>query len=129
MDRDTAKEFRKDFKTAMASLEEKYNARITLGSISFSSNSLRSKFEFVEHPENGKTIEEVEFAKVAPRYGLTGEDYGRLFVSNGETYILTGLNPRAPKYPIIGTMLRNASKRYKFTRKVLDNLGDFQWEV
>lgn len=53
------------------------------------------------------------FARYASLYGLTEADYGRQFMHKGETYLLVGINPAAPRFPIQGKRVRDG-RVYKF---------------
>lgn len=54
------------------------------------------------------------FEVLAVDYGLSPTDFGREFRANGETFQITGLNPRRPKYPIDAERLPDRSQ-FKFT--------------
>jgi len=54
-----------------------------------------------------------EFDAYCHMYGLTLRDYGSTFRRGNATYKIVGLNPNAPKYPIIAEL--PSGKRYRFT--------------
>ena len=54
------------------------------------------------------------FEVLAADFGLSPTDFGREFRANGETFKITGLSPRRPKYPIDAERLSDRSQ-YKFT--------------
>lgn len=46
--------------------------------------------------EDGKSAEQREFEKLAPHFGLSAEDYGRIIVLGRKRYRLVGFRPNAP---------------------------------
>jgi hypothetical protein len=44
--------------------------------------------------------ERVTFELMAEMFGLKPDDFGRVFVTGGETFRITGINPNRPRYPI-----------------------------
>lgn len=54
-----------------------------------------------------------DFDRYADLFGLKPEDYGRTFVTRGETYQITGISPNRPKYPINAKSVRTG-KSFKF---------------
>lgn len=66
--------------------------------------------------------DESDFARSAPLYGLSADDYGREFTSRGTQYRVTGINARAPKFPLQAERLSDG-KRFKFTTSVIDRLA------
>jgi hypothetical protein len=44
--------------------------------------------------------EQVKFALLARKYGLSPDDYGREFSTGRETFRIVGIETRRPKYPI-----------------------------
>jgi hypothetical protein len=69
-----------------------------------------AKFSFTCMQENGVPT---DFAKRAPRFGLTADHYGATFMAQGKAYSLVDISERAPKYPMIGEHLLT-HKLYKF---------------
>lgn len=68
--------------------------------------NLRAGFGFgvrVGIPLSDGTIFEPDkamFELMAESYGLTPDDFGREFSTGNETFRITGIEPRRPKYPI-----------------------------
>jgi len=54
-----------------------------------------------------------EWDKYAPRFGLKSTDFGKTFVSNGQTFTLSGVKPRGKKYNVLAK--NPAGKCYKFS--------------
>ena len=67
------------------------------------------------------TKEAAAFKQMAHFYGLKAEDLGREFTIRGNTYILVGLNPSAPKWPFIATGKADG-KSYKFQEAAIKSL-------
>lgn len=51
---------------------------------------------------DGRTLdpEQVRFEALAEAFGLSPDDFGREFKTGRETFRITGIDPRRPKYPI-----------------------------
>jgi hypothetical protein len=45
-------------------------------------------------------LEKDMFAYLAERYGLASSDFGREFITGGERFRITGIDPKRPKYPV-----------------------------
>jgi len=121
MNRETAKQFRTDFNQAVKTLEEKYNAKIAIGNISYGSSELSTKLTVKEKPSGGKSIEQAEFEKTSFMFGLKPEDYNKQFSTHSGKYKIVALKPQSPKYPVIGKCIIT-DKTYKFTRSVLSQI-------
>tara|TARA_R110000824_G_scaffold260899_1_gene449507 strand:- start:433 stop:843 length:411 start_codon:yes stop_codon:yes gene_type:complete len=102
---------------ALKAVAEKYGLILKPGRGAFdpSAGTFTPKFTFICETEDGVPA---DFARLAPRYDLTVEDYGREFTTYAGTYRLTGINPRRRKYPISGTCVRSG-KGYKFPLKAV----------
>ena len=98
----TLKQFRQDFQDAVKSLEEKYGIVIQAKSITYSSNEFHFKVEVV----NGESKEDEDarrdtFNQYCSSYGLTRDDFMRIFDTGVAKYQIVGINPNRRKYPII----------------------------
>ena len=69
-------------------------------------------------PDSGRRA----FERDAYQFGLTADQFGATFVSNGQEFRVTGINTRAPKYPIKATCLLSG-KPYKFPASVVSKIG------
>jgi len=65
-------------------------------------------------PEETAKVERAEWKRWAPTFGFDADDYGRTFTCRGTEYRLTGLNPRAPKYPVQAVRVSDG-RGFKFT--------------
>ena len=96
------KQFRIDFQNAVSDLEKKHEAKISLGSIRFSSYEFSGKITVkkISIPvSDGKTIspEQYEFEKYCELYGLQKEDFGKTFSMSGKEFRISGINVKASK--------------------------------
>ena len=101
----------------LEALSELHGIKLSLGNGSF--NGANGRFELIvaTKQEDGMelTKEAVNFKQHAQRYGLMPGDLGREFISGaGRRFILIGLNPGRPKFPIQAKCLDD-NKTYKFT--------------
>lgn len=65
---------------------------------------------------DGRTLdpEQLRFEALAAAFGLSPEDYGREFSTGRETFKVTGIDPRRPKYPISAERVPDR-QGFKFT--------------
>jgi len=54
------------------------------------------------------------FEVLAEHFGLKPSDYGQTFKSNGESFRITAINPKRPKFPISAERVADG-RGYKFT--------------
>lgn len=108
-----------DIDVAMARVAAEYEGlKITRGSTRYNSleATLRLKLQVV-NSEGESESERRDFDTLARSYGLLPEDLGAVFRFNGKQYRLTGINPRARKYPIKGERVSD-KKKFKFPKSV-----------
>ena len=96
------KQFRIDFQNAVSDLEKKYEAKISLGDIRFSSYEFSGRITVKKTSipiSDGKTIspEQYEFEKYCELYGLQKEDFGKVLTMNGRKFKISGINTKASK--------------------------------
>lgn len=75
--------------------------------------------EGIPAADDGDTVnknapEALAYTEAAAFYGLPADGLGREFIVNGDTFVITGLNERAPKMPVQGTRVSDG-KRFKFS--------------
>ncbi len=65
---------------------------------------------------DGSTLdpEMLRFEALAEAFGLSAADYGRQFSTGRETFRVTGIDPRRPKYPISAERIPDG-QGFKFT--------------
>ena len=117
-DKPVMRAIRADIDAALALVAGKYGIKLALaGNVSFSPTGFRGRLEgFVTEVRtlDGATVcaEEAEFRQLAPMFGLEPGDYGKPFRSAGSVYVIAGIKPHRPKYPIVATGPQGG--RYKF---------------
>jgi hypothetical protein len=77
-------------------------------------------FEFRVARDHAEEGDRAEFGLHAHLYGLTPDDFGRRFSSNGRFYAVIGFMPRNRKYPVLAR--DDSGSRYKFPSAVLEDL-------
>lgn len=106
-----------DIEVAIAGIAAKYEGlKITRGNARF--NELEATFKLklqVVNDEGESESERRDFDTLARSYGLLPEDLGTEFRFRGKLYRLTGINPRARKYPIKGDRVSD-KKKFKFPK-------------
>jgi hypothetical protein len=113
------KDFRRDFNEAMAPLQKKYNFAIGLSGIKYGAADFHAKLEVVEangadaaSAEDGlRRVEEISLKQNGRLYGVEG-CYGRFARIQGHRFVLTGLNARARKSPLLALDI-DKGKTYK----------------
>ena len=95
--------FRKDFKEAMAPLQDKYDITISLGNITYTADEFYGKMT-VKNSRDKEEIERKDFDRDVWKYehlGFEAGMYRRIFVgANGKRYAIIGFNTRSKKYPL-----------------------------
>lgn len=120
-DRNFIANFQEEILEAITKIGEKWGVRLDDKKGSFDVRNFDLALRFCPGPGDGRDPEERAFAEYAGLFGLEAGDYQRPFLSLGKPYLLVGLKPRNPKYPVIG--IGRNGKRYKFPRDVLENLA------
>jgi len=120
------KTLRNEIDNALATVAKKNGIALSIGRITYDSGSFRTKLEaaVVGANTSGASLHEVQMKNALRDYGsmfgVSENDYGKAFFSNGTRYTLIGLKPSRPKYPVIGMSARGA--RYKFPEGVLSQI-------
>jgi len=108
-------EFRRDFKTAMADLEEKHDVFISIGNIRYDETSFGSKLSVTSKPTDGKSQQQSEFERLAESFGVKKSDYGKTIrLQDGTDGKLVGIKERGRKYPFVVKI--SDGRRYKMGR-------------
>lgn len=106
---------RPDFEDAMKQLEEKYGVRISLGKLTYDSNSAGGKLTILDIGDGGDVFskERDDFIKHAIIYGLKSEWIDGKFKHNGKSFEISGLKTRNSKLPVLAKNVKTG-KVYKF---------------
>lgn len=95
----TLKTMRPQIEEALKELGERLGIDFSLGRGTYNASGVSGSFalEMAARDEaTGKSGGQVLFERLAPRYGLTAEDYGREFTYQRNRYKLVGINPKSP---------------------------------
>jgi hypothetical protein len=120
MDREKVKALRDKMQEALDAFVGSDNGVVVkVGHASFSDSSVTFKVD-VSEIVNGQVVtkEASAFKAMACLYGLKPEDLGRTFAFRGEKYTVSGLNPKAAKYPICGKRVSDG-KGFKFGERMV----------
>jgi hypothetical protein len=119
MDRKAVQEISKAAELALREVAEQFGINLTAkgGKFDPTTGTFVPKFEFsVEGASANEWATSVHLigGNYGPRQWLHAEDFGKTFTSQGKTFELSGINLRAPKFPINAKCLTDG-KTYKFT--------------
>lgn len=107
IDTTTLQAFRKDFEQAVKDLEAKYEIKLKLGNISYTSEKFSCKLEAVsiEEGQEGKSVTLIQAEKdwnsYCGLYDLDKEMLGKTIKVKGDPYKILGLMPKRRKFPIL----------------------------
>ena len=129
IDRQFLRDFANEAETVLEKLAKKHGVKLQAtyasGSYDRGGDNAALKFNLSVVTKSGKVLTKAarDFEAMAYRYGLTANDFGSLFVSNDETFEITGLVTRRRKFPISAKRVRDG-KPFKFpAEKVKRALG------
>ena len=127
--RESLSEFRKDFKAAMAALEEKYDVTVSIGSITYTPDRFSTKME-VKNSRDPETIARNDFDANVWKYehlGFREGMYNRIFIgADGQRYAVTGFNTRAKRRAIQMTRVSDGARFASpegFVREITEELS------
>lgn len=104
--------FRKDFDSAVAELEKKYELKIELGSISYDNISFHGKMTCTTLSESGeKEVDTSAFGWMKELLGFKGNLGDNYTDRKGITYTVYNLDPKKPKYAVL--LKGSDGKNYK----------------
>ena len=124
------KEFRKDFAKAVECLQEKYDATISIGRITYNpeDNRFSTRME-VKNMRDKELLARADFDADVwkyEEYGLTRGMYGRVGLGcDGEKYAIIGFNTRAPKYPFKLIRLSDGQRTRSGTRFITEFYDEY----
>ncbi len=117
LDRHTVKHVvRPGLQNVVDQLEEGLGLKAVVGNAVFEKNTVTFKVTLNVTDVNGVAFDQEadNFTRMAGQYGLNPEALGKTFTSNGVTYTILGLNPKARTYPI--QVRRNYdAKKFKYS--------------
>ena len=106
------KKLRTEMEEELELLMDHLGLKVDIGNAKYSDNDVRftvtvSLADFDKDRETFMTYAEL--------FGLEKSDYGAVFQSGHQSYKLIGINPNAPKYPLVAKSLKDG-REYRFTR-------------
>ena len=103
IDRQMVRLFRDRMQAVLDSLGHELHAKIVVGNASYTPDNASFKVEVAPVQADGQVVDKSasDFKRMAARYSLAPSDLGRQFSLDGKQFILTGLNPRCRRYPIL----------------------------
>ena len=118
MNRTKAKQLRQRIEDCLTPLGAELDVVLSVNGGTYTSNRVSFKLEFCEVASDGTvcTKEADAFKLYAKLYGLKSEDLHKTFKYLGDTFEITGLKPRASKYPIVAKNVKTGLS-YKFSEK------------
>jgi hypothetical protein len=109
---------RTEMNEALKGIAEKYGMTIDAGKATYGNSYATFKVELALVKADGSvgTREATMFRMYAKMLGMSPDDLGREFESNGKKYKLTGYNPSKRKYPFVA---EHDGKEYGFTENFI----------
>jgi hypothetical protein len=114
LDSHQVKEIRKQVNAGLVELGERLGLKINAGNASYSNNEITFKLACTIE---GFNPDKEDFETYCYMFDLKPSDYGKPFRANGRSFLLVGIKPNRPKYPIIGE--DSGGKRFKFQERVV----------
>ena len=105
-----------DITSALKSVAEKHNVKITLGASRYSEAEYSCKFTVATKEAEGKRKEEeLRISKMMLNvYHLPADTIGKVIQRGGETYKILRINTKSTKYPVIYQSILGGTK-YKMS--------------
>lgn len=106
---------REELNKAIADVLNKYGMTGEIGSVSYNEAGFHSTLKAqVKDVGNGKSGAQLEYENVARKFGIDPKSFGKTFTSQGKTFRIVGINPRARTMPILAIEIATGAE-YKFT--------------
>lgn len=118
MNKENLGKFREDFAKLNQAIELKYGVAISLGNISFNSESFTTKITVINNENGIEDTDRVKFNSECKYFGFQESDYKRKFTTENSSRVFTliGFKRANRKYPIIG--VSDNGTRYKLPRDI-----------
>jgi hypothetical protein len=129
-------QLRKDIDSALLQLRQKHGITLSIGNISYSPDKATARLTMVAVGDPNVASDpraaalakaEVEFKRSASSFGLKPDQFGATFRFGRDSYKLSGLKPRSPKRPILGTSLADG-KTYVFPESAIRSLQSAEYK-
>lgn len=102
-----------DIQGAIDSVLKKHGVAMDGHTGRFDDTRLKVSFELVDVGRDCEDVEKSKFASSCHLLGLQAEDYGKPFTWQGRKFVISGISPRAKKYPLLGRDVKSG-QTYKF---------------
>ncbi len=120
-DRQTVKNTRNELQAILETLSKEMGCQIKVAGAMFardgSNCTFKVEFAAISADGTAETKEVTAFRELAAIYGLRPDDFGKTCVSGGQEFTISGLKPKAKRYPILAT--RPDGKVYKFSEDMV----------
>lgn len=109
---------RKDIQMAVDAIGEEHGVNIKLGNIRFDSDRLSFTSKLAVNIGSASDKAKSEWNKYCDLYGFKKSDFGKTFTTpKGKKYKLTGINPKARKFPVNAVSVPGGSE-YGFPENI-----------
>ena len=114
------RQFRTVLERHLQAAAEELGVSISLGNARYSAAQATFKFDINTIGEDGEVFDKYaeDFKTYAKLFDLEPEHLGKEFYANRDRYVITGLNMRAKKFPVLAKSL-NSGKTYKFAADIV----------
>lgn len=117
------KSIREAVEVALQEVGADLGVGLSLGNGSFREHEGHFRLNVVTGGSGDESPVQSSWDRICKSYGFEPEDFGRTFVSQGQTFKITGLQTSRPTYPITADRQPDG-KRFKFTvPQVLQAMG------
>ena len=114
----TLKALRVELQSDLDALELKYGLKFHVGNMTYSDTVVTIK---VDAGLGNTDATKHKFKEYAARFGLKPSDYGKIVYVNGSQYKISGIKPKAHRYPIV-MQNTDTGKMYKFPQYVVKDV-------
>ena len=99
-DKSKIQELRKELDNVLDAFGRKNNLKLEIGGITYDDNFFRTQLKAFDLSGN-KDADKIEFDKYCFKFHVPADWYGKEMKLDKGVYIISGIAPRAKKYPIL----------------------------
>ncbi|NTF18262.1 hypothetical protein G6L37_07565 [Agrobacterium rubi] len=113
LNQQTLTSIRIDVEKALKEIGDRHGIDLNFGHGSFTPSGLTGKLQIkmaARNDSSEKSGQQIEFEALAPRYGLTADDYGREFSHGRRRFKLIGINPNRPSNCLSIACVKNGTE-------------------
>lgn len=106
---------RAELNDALEAVAKKYGITLELGKMNYSPVAIRAELLMTpaKLAKGEKTSGQEAFEEHCAEFGIKKTALGTTFIIGKQEFVLTGINPRRPKFPIMAATTGKAPKSYK----------------